>query len=168
MAIGYLDHVAISVADFDAQVDWYKRAFGMHEGEGERIYTEEPWTRAVLLMTEDCGFCIEIAERPGSSRAQSSGAGPLEGLLDQGFHHWTLRVEDLDEVLERLLDAGAIPLGFRGDYPHIGARIALISDPEGNRIELVQAIPVEGGPPLPGTLAAMRHSQAMVHSAERA
>ena len=94
--IGYLDHVAFCVSDFEAQVAWYKQAFGLHEGEGERIYTEEPRTQSALLMSSDNGLCIEIFERPGSKRPPSSGEGPLEGTQDQGFHHWTLRVADLD------------------------------------------------------------------------
>jgi catechol 2,3-dioxygenase-like lactoylglutathione lyase family enzyme len=158
--IGYLDHVAFCVDDFEAQVAWYKQAFGMHEGEGERIYTEEPYTQSALLMSSDNGLCIEIFDRPGSARPASSGDGPLEGTQDQGFHHWTLRVEDLDAALAQLEAAGAKVLGFRGDYPHIGARIAFVADPEGNRLELVQAIPVVGHDPKPGTLSRMRHDQA--------
>jgi len=40
--IGYLDHVAFGVADFEAQAEWYTHAFNLPEVEGERIYTEEP------------------------------------------------------------------------------------------------------------------------------
>jgi catechol 2,3-dioxygenase-like lactoylglutathione lyase family enzyme len=158
--VGYLDHVAFCVSDFEAQVAWYKRAFGLHEGEGERIYTDEPYTRSALLMSADNGLCIEIFERPGSTRPRSSGEGPLEGTKDQGFHHWTLRVRDLDATLDHLERAGAKVLGFRGDYPKVGARIAFVADPEGNRLELVQPIPVVGAEPRPGTLARMRHDQA--------
>ena len=166
MPIGYLDHVAFCVSDFEAQVAWYKQAFGLHEGEGERIYTEEPWTQSALLMSSDNGLCIEIFERPGSERPPSSGDGPLEGTRDQGFHHWTLRVEDLDATLAHLEAVGAKVLGFRGDYPHIGARIAFVTDPEGNRLELVQPIPVVGAEPQPGSLARMRHDQATTLSTE--
>jgi catechol 2,3-dioxygenase-like lactoylglutathione lyase family enzyme len=94
--------VAFCVSDFEAQVAWYKQAFGLHEGEGERIYTEEPYTQSALLMSPDNGLCIEIFERPGSTRPPSSGEGPLEGTQDQGFHHWTLRVTDLDAALAQL------------------------------------------------------------------
>ena len=161
MAIGQLDHIAFSVADFDAQVEWYKRAFDMHEGEGERVYTEEPYTRAVLLMSSDEGLCVELAERAGSTRPPSSGPAPLDGVLDQGFHHWTLRVDDIDAVFDQLITAGATSLGFRADHPRIGVRIALLADPEGNRIELLQPVPVQGPAPSPGGLAAMRHRQAI-------
>ena len=161
--IGYLDHVAFCVSDFEAQVAWYKQAFGLHEGEGERIFTEEPRTQSALLMSSDNGLCIEIFERSGSTRPPSSGEGPLEGTQDQGFHHWTLRVTDLDAALAHLEAAGAKVLGFRGDYPEIGARIAFVADPEGNRVELVQPMPVAGDLPRPGSLARMRHDQATTH-----
>jgi len=158
--IGYLDHVAFCVSDFEAQVEWYKQAFDLHEEASQRIFTDEPRTQSTLLMSSDNGLCIEIFERPGSARRPDSGVDPFDGTRDQGFHHWTLRVKDLDVALARLEAAGARFVGGKGDYPWLGARIAFVADPEGNRLELVQPIPVLGPEPPPGSLARMRHDQA--------
>jgi catechol 2,3-dioxygenase-like lactoylglutathione lyase family enzyme len=133
-----LYHLAISVADFDAQVRWYKEALGLHEDESERLYVDEP-PMQVALLRADNGFCIELIQREGSQRAISHD-DPVEAVLDQGYHHWALQVDDLDAAIARLERAGARRIGPRQEYRSHLVRIDFVTDPEGNMIELVQPV----------------------------
>jgi catechol 2,3-dioxygenase-like lactoylglutathione lyase family enzyme len=56
-----------------------------------------------------------------------------------GLTHLSLRVDDLDAQLARLVEAGVEVLEpTRIDLPEAGVKAVFVSDPDGTRIELVQ------------------------------
>ena len=127
-------HVALSVADLDAQQHWYQQALGLTEVV-ERFELPRPHVRTVVLRAPD-GLRIELIEREGS-RAQSF-SDPLQAALTQGYGHWALEVTDLDQTFAALSAAGAESVSPPAPAIQPGARFAYVRDPEGNLIELIQ------------------------------
>jgi predicted enzyme related to lactoylglutathione lyase len=70
---------------------------------------------------------------PADPPAPAAYTGPFTGMV--GLRYLTLRVDDLDAVIERATARGATvltgPLELRP-----GVRIAVLNDPEGNTIEV--------------------------------
>jgi catechol 2,3-dioxygenase-like lactoylglutathione lyase family enzyme len=127
-------HVCLSVADLDVQQRWYQQALGLTEVV-ERFELPEPHVRTVVLRAPN-GMRVELIEREGSS-AQIF-ADPLEAALTQGFSHWALEVEDLDQTFAALSADGAQPVSPPAPAVQPGARFAFVRDPEGNLLELIQ------------------------------
>jgi catechol 2,3-dioxygenase-like lactoylglutathione lyase family enzyme len=129
------NHVSISVADLDAQVDWYRRALDFAEVI-ERYELPEPPVRTAVLQAAP-GVRIEMIERNGSERTGDY-RDPLDMTRSQGYGHWAVDVDDLDASFTWLLDAGASEVWAPADAVAPGARFAYVKDPEGNLIELIQ------------------------------
>lgn len=155
---GAIDHVGVSVSDFDGMVQWYKDAFGLHENESERLYVEDG-IKVALLSGPD-GFRLEIMSRPGSERGGRH-EGPVEQLLSQGYHHWAFMVTDLDAAFSRLTAAGATVAYPKHEIREISVKYGYVTDPEGNMIELVQPVVFDDvEEPAAGTWRRLRWSQA--------
>jgi catechol 2,3-dioxygenase-like lactoylglutathione lyase family enzyme len=83
------------------------------------------------------GVRVELIERTGSARTEVFG-DPLDTSRSQGYVHWALEVDDLDDVYTRLTQVGAQPVWPPADAVQPGTRFAYVKDPEGNLIELIQ------------------------------
>ncbi len=140
-----LDHVGLSVADLDAQADWYARALGLEPLEPGGI--PEVGLRVVFLVDPAEGWAIELLHRPGSQPKPRATSAP-EHVLSQGYGHICLRVADVDALFAQLIAAGATEIMPPGLSPVSGVRMAFVADPEGNFIEMLD----RPGPP--GTSAA--------------
>jgi catechol 2,3-dioxygenase-like lactoylglutathione lyase family enzyme len=127
-------HIAVSVADLDMQQRWYQQALGLDEVV-EQFELPEPRVRTVVLLAAN-GLRIELIEREGST-AQAF-RDPLEAARTQGFSHWALEVEDLDQTFAALSAMGAQPVSPPAPAVQPGARFAYVRDPEGNLLELIQ------------------------------
>lgn len=128
-------HVSVSVADLDAQRRWYAGALGFTEVV-EEFEVPEAGVRTAVLRTAN-GTRIELIERAGSARTRTY-TDPMDVLRAQGYGHWALEVEDLDDEYARLTGAGAQPVWPPADAVRPGARFGYVKDPEGNLIELIQ------------------------------
>jgi len=155
---GPVDHVGISVSDFEAQVEWYKQAFALEEDVAERLEIPEDGIKVALLSGPN-GFRLEMMWRQDSVRRASDYKDPVAALLDQGYHHWAFTVTDLDAALARLQAAGARLAWPKNEIRSHNVLYAHVLDPEGNMIELVQ--PVPGNADAIGTWARVRHEQAL-------
>lgn len=109
---------------------------------------------AVTFYTEHLGFAVQMGPKPGFAflarddlklflnqpGAGGAGhAGEAEGTSPApgGWNRFQLEVDDLDEVVERLAEAG---VSFRGGVAEgPGGRQILVEDPSGNPIELFEA-----------------------------
>ncbi|WP_191905690.1 VOC family protein [Microbacterium caowuchunii] len=130
----HVDHIGVSVGDLDAQRDWYQRAFGFPTA---RPFEIAPvGLRGVFLLGPD-DIAIELLERRGSASVRGAAATPPDALLDRGWAHVCLRVDDLDAAFAQVVAAGATILTPPGDSPEPGVRFAFVTDPEGNLIELL-------------------------------
>lgn len=138
-----VSHVGICVSDWKRSLRFYHDVLGfryLHElalaGEPSStlLQLEDVELRAIYLERE--GLRIELLHyaRPGCE------AGRVPRPMNQlGLTHLSLRVDDLDAQLARLVEAGVEVLEpTRIDLPEAGVKAVFVSDPDGTRIELVQ------------------------------
>lgn len=135
-----LDHVGLSVADLDAQAEWYTRALGLEQLEPGEI--PAVGLRVVFLVEPVEKWAIELLHRPGSQHPPLASSAP-EHVLTQGYGHICLRTDDVDALFDRLIAAGASQIMPPGPSPVSGVRMAFVADPEGNFIEMLD----RPGPP---------------------
>lgn len=128
------DHVGLSVADLDAQRRFYADALGLTEVE-ERFAMPEARVRSAILRAAN-GLKIELIERADSVRQEFADA--YDGAATQGYFHWAVYVEDLDNAFATMLAAGAREVSAPAAAVRPGMRFAYVKDPEANLIELIQ------------------------------
>lgn len=133
MSPASFDHVGLSVADLDRQRRFYAEAFGFQETHHTHI--PEAGIR-IALLSGPGGAAIELTERPGS--VPQHFADPVEGAGVQGYFHWALTVDDLDEVMATAVASGARAVVPPTPARRPGIRFAYLADPEGNLVELLQ------------------------------
>jgi hypothetical protein len=68
----------------------------------------------------------------------------LDTSRSQGYGHWALEIDDLDQAFAELLAAGAQSVSAPAPAVQPGARFAYVKDPEGNLLELIQPHPAAG------------------------
>ena len=121
-------HVAFKVADVERSVRWYGDAFG-----AKKIYhaRAEGGRPELMFLEFHRGQHIEIFS--GGKNVLPSPADPI------GYQHFCVVVDDLEQALAHLAKMNVKP-----DRKFIGRaaqRIAFISDPDGNSIELMEITP---------------------------
>jgi lactoylglutathione lyase len=143
-AVGFrLDHAGLAVADLAAARSWFCGVFGL---EPELTLRVEPLDLDIeMLIHPEHGYRLELLHRTGSAGANSAGASkpanPAEAALREGYGHVAFDVTDLDAAYERALSRGAKPVMPPGPSPEAGVRMAWVTDPEGNLIELLHRPP---------------------------
>ena len=121
-------HVAFKVADAERSERWYADAFG-----AKKIYhVEAQAERPELMFLEFAnGQCIELF--PGGKNMLASPPDPI------GYIHFCLVLDNLEQAIEHLAN-----MNIKLDRKFIGRakqRIAFVSDPDGNSIELMEIPP---------------------------
>lgn len=125
-----IGHVAFRVTDFERALHFYCDVLGCREAfrldrEGEL----SPW---IVYLQIAPGHIIELF--PGSEKV-----GPRPGR-DAGYNHFCLLVDDIEATVRQLADRG-LPIiggptkGLDNNYQY------WVTDPDGNRIELMQIMP---------------------------
>jgi catechol 2,3-dioxygenase-like lactoylglutathione lyase family enzyme len=88
------------------------------------------------------GFSLLTRHRrtaPAVEHVQRLNAEPgADASRSQGYSHWALEVEDLDQTFAALSGVGAEPVSPPAPAVQPGARFAYLRDPEGNLLELIQ------------------------------
>lgn len=123
--------VGIAVADLDRSLDFYRGLLGF------RVLGQFDWPQAGLTITHlDSGrTLLELV----------SGAEPLESEtpaqdprpLRPGARHITLRVTDLDAIVDQLVCAN-VPLLHAPATLMDGVRLAAVADPDGTPVVLFE------------------------------
>lgn len=129
-----LDHVGVNVRDLPAQTIWYQRAFGLRTV--FEFTLEGPGLSAVVLEHPH-GWRIELLARPGSAPGLRA-PDPLTAALTEGYGHFAVTTPELDPVYAALVAHGAGEAMKPGPSPEPGIRMAWVTDPEGNLIELIE------------------------------
>lgn len=123
-----LGHVAFGVSDLERSLDFYCRGLGLREA--FRLYNDRGETWIVYVQVRGRDF-IELFPDP-----QARGGAPR----GQAYRHLCLEVDDLQATLEDLGNRGV-----RADGPSRQGKDhnwqAWLTDPDGNRIELMQLTP---------------------------
>jgi len=137
----HIDHVGLSVADLDAQIAWYQRAFGWRVAAPFEIAAVG--LRGAFLVGPE-GIAIELLERTGSTHSRLA-TNPPDALLEQGWAHLCFRVDDIEATFDALVAAGAGVVTAPAAAPEPDTRFAFLTDPEGNFIELLDRAGPVGG-----------------------
>ena len=128
-----MHHAGISVPDLDRSLAWYCAALGLKPG--FRFEVPPLKLRGGFALGEgETG--VELIEMTGSVPGVPKTGLPSAHAV-QGFNHVCFRVTDLDAAYQRLLDHGAGAVWDPRDSPEPGMRMAYVTDPDGNLIELV-------------------------------
>jgi lactoylglutathione lyase len=135
-------HTCIRVRDIDASTEFYGRLGFEHRG---RLNFESAYN--VYLGLPNDGDVLELTVNVGRDE-------PYD--LGDGYNHMALVVDDLDDLLAGLAEAGIEPekppyeVGATGTRQ--ASRICFVADPDGYRIELIDhAFPTPQDPPHPST-----------------
>lgn len=129
-----LDHVGVNVRDLTAQTAWYKGAFGLKTV--FEFHLDGPGLSGVVLEHPH-GWRIELLARPGSTPGLRA-PDPPTAVLTEGYGHFAVTTPELDPVYRALVAHGAGEVMNPGPSPEPGVRMAWVSDPEGNLIELIE------------------------------
>ncbi len=120
-------HAAIRVRDLGKMTSFYGDAVGLPyiRQLGEQGAPRVVWFQSVQLIKSDA---------PGAA---------TEGTLD----HLAISVLNIDAIVQRLEQGGAAmeaPIAHQ-DFPELGLHLdnVFFRDPEGNRVELVQWVPLK-------------------------
>jgi catechol 2,3-dioxygenase-like lactoylglutathione lyase family enzyme len=131
-------HVAVRVPDFVAGKRWYTEKLDF------RVVHEWPYADqqlAYLAPANDNGMFIELL----------GGGTPLpipkpvyadlgDSLRLAGYHHFCLEVASVDDTLAELRRRGVTVVTEPFELAVIQRRLAFISDPFGNLVELAQVL----------------------------
>jgi catechol 2,3-dioxygenase-like lactoylglutathione lyase family enzyme len=123
-----INHASISVADINAEADWYIRTLGFSFRPGEKIDQINPMMKGCRLVIP--GFQLDLIQYKGSQRPTPS--SPV--FAQQGYFHLNFTVPDVDAAFNFLQGAGVKMNANRDRQNHI--RSIVLNDPEGNEIEI--------------------------------
>lgn len=142
VAVEHLSHLGLCVADLERSLRFYRDVLGFRtrsrlEVEGDAasrlLALDDVSLRAVYLERDGLRLELLHFERPGPATLETP--RPMNGL---GLTHLSLRVSDLDGLLPELVAAGGRVL--EASRMDAGPVVALfVLDPDGTRLELVQA-----------------------------
>jgi glyoxylase I family protein len=134
-----IHHMGISCSDPIAMERWYTNHFGFTR---KRVYAPGP---DQVVVIGSGGACLELFPAKGEPPPPR---GERDGPEYPGWRHVAFLVDDLDAALAEIGDDAKITLGPLDMGAFIeGMRVAWISDPEGNIVELNQGYVEETSPP---------------------
>jgi glyoxylase I family protein len=144
MSVQMLTHIGLCVADLDRSRAFYTEVLGFLEVGGLRISGA---TVDALLSLADAdvdavyverdGFRLELIQYRSPGHRGEAEPRPMNLL---GLTHLSLRVGDLDATSARIEAAGgAILPATRGAHPERSTRFVMAIDPDGTRLELIEA-----------------------------
>jgi len=134
-----LHHAGISVPDLDRALDWYCTALGLSPG--FRFEVPPLGLRGAFAVGRDGGG-VELLEQAGAVPGAAKTDPPTANAI-HGFNHACFEVEDLDALYARLIEQGAAGVWPPRDSPEPGVRMAYLTDPDGNLLELIQPAPAD-------------------------
>ena len=130
------NHVGIRVPDYEAAKKWWIEKLDF------RVIHEWPWgdeKLAYLAPANDNSFWVEILAG-GKLNAQPIYKDLPETLLAPGLHHICLQVKNIEKTLAELKKRGVTMVGDIFYLKDINRKLAIITDPWGNLIELSEVI----------------------------
>ncbi len=121
-----LVHTCYRVLDLERSIEFYEK-LGMEEL--RRVPIRDEATNVFMGLPGD-GARLELTYNHGR-------AEPYE--IGTGYGHIAIAVDELDAALERLADVGIEPERPPYSVREGGSRLCFVRDPDGYRIELIEA-----------------------------
>lgn len=144
MNVQRLSHIGICVSELDRSVAFYRDALGFSEI--SRLQLDGPEVARLLQLDSGAlhavylqrdGTRIELLHYPQDGYQGTRGPAPMNRL---GLTHLSLRVADLDAVVAAVRSLGGACLdATRIDNDAWRTKAVFVTDPDGLRIELLQA-----------------------------
>lgn len=139
-----LSHLGLCVAELERSLRFYRDGLGFREvgaldvaGEPTATLLELPGVAVRARFLERDGVRLELLHYP---RPGSTGEAHPRPMNAVGFTHLSFRVADLDAAIAQLERLGGRALAHtRVESPRFGMRAAFLADPDGARLELVEA-----------------------------
>lgn len=144
MAILRLSHLGLCAADLERSLRFWRDGLGFRERSCLDVAGD---TADALLGLRDVKLRAVYLERDGlrlellhfAAPGHRGEAAP-RAMNELGLTHLSVRVDDLDATLARLAGCGGRVLaGTRVAIPAARVRAAFVTDPDGTRVELVEA-----------------------------
>lgn len=144
MNVQRLSHIGICVAELERSVRFYRDVLGFRElsrlalegAAPERLLGLEGGKLEAVYLERD-GTRIELLYYPVAGHLEAESPCPMNRL---GFTHLSLRVASVDAVVAAVENAGgAVLADTRIDNAAWRSSAVFVTDPDGLRIELVQA-----------------------------
>lgn len=129
--INGINHVAISVADFEESIGWYGRILGFTVIDRSEI----PGTGIRVAHLQGAGFQLEIFCAPDSRALPEDRRVPNLDLLTQGNKHFSFGVKDAHKAKEDL-EAMGVEIALVAEVD--GTYGVFIRDNTGNLIEIFE------------------------------
>ena len=129
--INGINHIAISVADFEESIAWYERVFGFTVIDRSEI----PGVGAKVCHMQGAGFQMEIFCTPGSEPLDPRRTVPNQDLTIQGNKHASFGVPDAHILLDEFKRLG-VNIAFIAEVD--GTYGVFINDNSGNLIEIFE------------------------------
>jgi len=126
-----LHHGAVSVANLDASIDWYRRVFEFTVEKRFQIPGEQ--TEVAMLRRGD--LRVELLESAGSKPLHPDRTDPNTDFRTQGNLHFAFAVPDVHAFVATLAERGADVVWVR-DFEF--GSTAFIRDNAGNLIEIIE------------------------------
>lgn len=137
--MGQMHHIGLNCADPIVIERWYAKHFGF---ERKRVYLPGP---DQVVVIGNGGVALELFPAQGEAPPPR---GEQDGPTFPGVRHLAFLVDDLDAKLAEMGDDAKLTLGPLDMGGLIeGMRVAWITDPEGNVVELNQGYEDEKTPP---------------------
>jgi lactoylglutathione lyase len=121
--VSELIHTCYRISDIDRSVEFYGK-LGFEEL--RRLPIGDEAINVFLGLPGD-GARLELTYNFGVDRYE----------IGTGYGHIAITVDDLDDTLERLADAGIAPEKAPYSIREGGSRLCFVRDPDGYRIELI-------------------------------
>jgi predicted enzyme related to lactoylglutathione lyase len=121
--------IGIVVKDADACIPFYRDALGL-----KLLFDFELPTGSHMWQFAVGECVVKLVTHKETPAAANPPGGSAGGT---GLRYWTMGVDDIDIAMEPIAASGApVPLPVTQLMP--GIRIAMIEDPEGNVVELLE------------------------------
>ncbi|MFZ7110922.1 MAG: VOC family protein [Desulfatiglandales bacterium] len=138
-----MDHINIVVSDLQEAKDFFS-LFGFQENDSSDLSGE--WISAVVGLKDVRARYVALS-LPGSStnlelieyESPGSQSDPHTGKANQiGLRHLAFEVEDIDQEVQRLTEAGVAFMSPVKTYPKTGKRLVYFHGPDGILMELAE------------------------------
>lgn len=140
-----LTHVGLCVRDIDLSTDFYcaalgfERVGGMHvdDAPSGRLLDVDDLVLELVYLQRD-GFRLELL---GYTAPGTTGDAEPRAMNALGFSHLSFRVDDAEALTAAVVQHGGRLLAHRSVAFEGGNRGLMLTDPDGNLLELIERVP---------------------------